>query len=70
MSALTLLPFAQVPGEILMDDRLKPTHIRVLIALYMHKNKKRKEKAEISDEQSGNEIAPGYWRQGANEERE
>ena len=43
MSALTLLPFAQVPGEILMDDRLKPTHIRVLIALYMHKNKKREE---------------------------
>ena len=41
MSSLTLMPFAQVPGEILMDDRLKPTHIRVLIALYMHKNKKR-----------------------------
>lgn len=37
------MPFAQVPGEILMDDRLKPTHIRVLIALYMHKNKKREE---------------------------
>lgn len=43
MSSLTLMPFAQVPGEILMDDRLKPTHIRVLIALYMHKNKKREE---------------------------
>ena len=43
MSNTTLLPFAQVPGEILMDDRLKPTHIRVLIALYMHKNKKREE---------------------------
>lgn len=43
MSNLTLMPFAQVPGEILMDDRLKPTHIRVLIALYMHKNKKREE---------------------------
>ena len=26
-----------------MPDRLKPTHIRVLIALYMHKNKKREE---------------------------
>ena len=43
MSDLTLMPFAQVPGEILMDNRLKPTHIRVLIALYMHKNKKREE---------------------------
>lgn len=43
MSNLTLMPFAQVPGEILMDIRLKPTHIRVLIALYMHKNKKREE---------------------------
>ena len=41
--SLTLLPFAQVPGEMLMDARLKPTHIRVLIALYMHKNKKREE---------------------------
>lgn len=41
--SLILLPFAQVPGEILMDGRLKPTHIRVLIALYMHKNKKREE---------------------------
>lgn len=43
MNNLTLMPFAQVPGEILMDVRLKPTHIRVLIALYMHKNKKRAE---------------------------
>ena len=41
--SLTLMPFAQLPGEVLMDDRLKPTHIRVLIALYMHKSKKREE---------------------------
>ena len=39
--SLTLLPYAPLPGEVLMDDRLKPTHIRVLIALYMHSNKKR-----------------------------
>lgn len=39
--SLTLMPFAQLPGEVLMDPRLKPTHIRVLIALYMHSNKKR-----------------------------
>ena len=39
--SLTITPFAQLPGEVLMDDRLKPTHIRVLIALYMHHNKKR-----------------------------
>ena len=39
--SLTLMPYAPLPGEVLMDDRLKPTHIRVLIALYMHSNKKR-----------------------------
>lgn len=37
----TLLPFAQLPGEVLLDSRLTPTHIRVLIALYMHLNKKK-----------------------------
>lgn len=37
----TLLPFAQLPGEVLLDSRLTPTHIRVLIALYMHMNKKK-----------------------------
>lgn len=37
----TLLPFAQLPGEVLLDDRLTPTHVRVLIALYMHLNKKK-----------------------------
>lgn len=39
--SLIITPFAQLPGEVLMDNRLKPTHIRVLIALYMHQNKKR-----------------------------
>ena len=39
--SLTLMPYAPLPGEVLMDDRLKPTHFRVLIALYMHSNKKR-----------------------------
>lgn len=38
--SLTLLPFSRLPGEVLMDSRLKPQHIRVLIALYMHANKR------------------------------
>ena len=46
--SLTLMPFAQVPGEILVDARLKPTHIRVLIALYMHKNREKSNAFEVA----------------------
>lgn len=39
--SMVLTPFAQLPGEVLMDKRLNLLHIKVLIALYMHANKKK-----------------------------